>query len=73
MSWESETSADNSTIIHYNTTTGETKIEDLENEEIWMTPIDSDGTDYIANNIVPGFAVGKWFILIGKKIKEALT
>jgi len=72
MAWDSETSADETCTIHFNTSTGETKIEDLENEEMYQTVINSSGTSYIAANIVPGFAAGKWMIIIAKKIKEAL-
>jgi len=73
MSWESEESADSTCKVHYNTATGETKIEDLEAEETWLTPINSSGTDDIEANIVPGFSNGQMMMLIAKKIKEALT
>ena len=73
MSWESEISDCETCEIWYDTATGETKIEDLVNDEVWRTPIDQDGTDWIAANIVPGFKFGKWAIIIGKKIKEALV
>lgn len=73
MSWESEESDCGGIVIHYNTSIGETKVEDTANDDTWLTPIGSDGTDDIAANIVPGFAVGKWMMIIGRKIKEALT
>jgi len=73
MSWNSETSDCETCKIHYNTTLGQVKVEDLDNEETWLTPIDATGTEYVSSNLVPGFKCGKWMILIGKKIKEALT
>ena len=73
LGFEFEISDDETCKIWYNTTLGEVKIEDLEAQETWRSPIDADGADTVAASLTPGFSNGKWAILIGKLIKEALT
>ncbi len=72
MAWQSETSEDESCIIHWNTSTEEVKIEDLVNEDTWFPPMDTEGYDEISSNIVPGFKNGKYLIMIGRIIKRIL-